>query len=126
MKETIRPAIQVRAARWGTTALAAVVIAGAAIPVGARPGAAAAAKGSAAAGKKLYASQGCGACHKIGTAGGKVGPDLSKEGTKHRSAQWLVAFMKNPKSQNPKSSMPPVKGSQKELADLAAYMQSLK
>jgi mono/diheme cytochrome c family protein len=114
-----------RTAGWGIVALATIVIAGAGTPVGAGT-AGGAAKGSAAEGKKLYASQGCGACHKIGSAGGKIGPDLSKEGTKKRSTQWLVAFLKNPKSQNPKSTMPPVTSSQKELADLAAYMQSLK
>ena len=107
-------------AGWGIVALAALTVASAGMAVGAGT------SGSAAAGKKLYASQGCEACHRIGGKGGKIGPDLSKEGTKHRSTAWLVSFLKNPKSQNSKSTMPPVKGSPKELADLAAYMQSLK
>jgi mono/diheme cytochrome c family protein len=131
MQETNQPAIRRHATRWGTTALAAVVIAAASTAVGAPKSHSHAAKSSVsnasvAAGKKLYASQGCDACHKIGVKGGKIGPDLTKEATRKRSTQWLVAFFKNPKSKNPKTIMPPVKGSPKELADLAAYMQSLK
>jgi mono/diheme cytochrome c family protein len=95
-----------------------VTIASAGVPVGA-------AAGSAANGQKLYASQGCGGCHKIGGKGGKVGPDLTKEGTK-RNAQWLVAFLKNPAVKYPKGTMPPVAGSPKDLQDLAAYMLTLK
>ncbi len=84
-----------------------------------------AATGSAANGKKLYAKQDCSTCHKIGGKGGKIGPDLSKERTKH-NAQWLTQFFKNPRSKVPKGSMPPVQGSPKDLQDLAAYMLTLK
>lgn len=124
MNRTTNPSNGLGATRWRVsrsavwTALAAM-IASAGSPVGAAPG-------SVANGQKLYTTQGCASCHTIGGKGGKIGPDLSKEGTKKRSTQWLVAFLKNPKSTNPKSIMPPVKGSPKELQDLAAYMQSLK
>ena len=101
-----------------SAAMLALVVAGLGTP-------ARAAAGNAANGKKLYASQGCAACHKLGGKGGKIGPDLSKEGTK-RNAQWLAAFMKNPRSKVPKGSMPAVQASAKELQDLAAYMKSLK
>ena len=84
-----------------------------------------AAAGNAANGQKLYASQGCAACHQIGGKGGKIGPDLSKEGKK-RNAPWLTAFLKDPRSKIPKGSMPPVKASAKELQDLSAYMLTLK
>jgi nitric oxide reductase subunit C len=84
-----------------------------------------AAAGKAATGHKLYASQGCAACHTIGGKGGKVGPDLSKEGKK-RNAAWLTAFLKNPRSKVPKGTMPPVKASAKDLQDLSAYMLTLK
>jgi mono/diheme cytochrome c family protein len=84
-----------------------------------------AAAGKAANGQKLYASQSCAACHTIGSKGGKVGPDLSKEGKK-RNVAWLTAFLKNPRSKVPKGSMPPVKASPKELQDLSAYMLTLK
>jgi mono/diheme cytochrome c family protein len=124
VKETTKPAIRLDAARWrvpsaaGWAAIAAVTIAGARSPVGA-------ATGNVANGQKLYAAQSCATCHKIGGKGGKLGPDLSKEGTK-RNAQWLVVFFKKPAAKYPKGTMPPVKGSQKDLQDLAAYMLTLK
>jgi mono/diheme cytochrome c family protein len=81
--------------------------------------------GNAANGKKLYAAQSCDACHMIRGKGGKTGPDLSKAGTK-RNAQWMVAFLKNPRSKIPKGTMPPAEGSAKDLQDLAAYIMTLK
>jgi mono/diheme cytochrome c family protein len=124
MKETSKPAIRLPAAGQSLALFAIVATALAIIP-GARAATKAAASGSAANGQKLYASQGCATCHKIGGKGGKIGPDLSKEGTK-RDAQWLVAFMKNPRSKVPKGSMPAVQAKAMELQDLAAYMRSLK
>ena len=101
-----------------SAAMLALVVAGLGTP-------ARAAAGNAANGKKLYASQGCAACHKLGGKGGKIGPDLSKEGKK-RNAPWLTAFLKDPRSKIAKGSMPPVKASPKELQDLSAYMLTLK
>ena len=124
MKETTRLAIRLDAARWrapsaaGWAALAAATIAGAGSSVGA-------AASSVANGQKQYSAQGCASCHKIGSKGGKVGPDLTKEGAK-RNAQWLVAFLKNPAAKYPKGTMPPVAGSPKDQQDLAAYMLTLK
>lgn len=124
MKETVKRAIPLRASRWRAPSaaawatLAVVTIASAGVPVRA-------AAGSPANGRKLYATQGCATCHKIGGKGGKIGPDLSREGTR-RNAQWLAAFFKNPAARFPKGSMPPVKGSAKDLQDLAAYMLTLK
>jgi mono/diheme cytochrome c family protein len=132
VKETTKLAIPLDAARWrvpstaGWVGLAAMMVASASIAVGAPTSGSPAAKGRVAAGKMLYAKESCNACHKIDGKGGKMGPDLSKEGTKKRDAPWLVAFLKDPKSKNPNSKMPPAKGSQKDLAGLAAYMQSLK
>jgi nitric oxide reductase subunit C len=101
-----------------SAAMLAVVVAGLGTP-------ARAAAGSAANGQKLYASQSCAACHMVGGKGGKVGPDLSKEGKK-RNATWLTAFLKNPRSKIAKGSMPPVKASAKDLQDLSAYLLTLK
>jgi mono/diheme cytochrome c family protein len=110
----------------GPKPFAAVVIATVLLGAGAGlSGPARAAAGKAANGQKLYASQSCAACHTIGSKGGKVGPDLSKEGKK-RNATWLTAFLKNPRSKVPKGSMPPVKASAKELQDLSAYLLTLK
>jgi nitric oxide reductase subunit C len=101
-----------------SAAMLALLVAGAKAPVRA-------AAGKAANGQKLYASQGCAACHMIGGKGGKIGPDLSKEGKK-RNGPWLTAFLKNPRSKIAKGAMPPVKASAKDLQDLSAYMLTLK
>src|SRR5207248_229941 len=90
MKKTSKPEIQLPAA-GPSLALFAIVATALANTPGAHAAAGKAASGSAAKGQKLYASQGCATCHRIGGKGGKIGPDLSKEGTK-RDAQWLVAF----------------------------------
>ena len=73
-----------------------------------RPAAASPAAPSAAvkAGSDLLASQGCLACHRIGGTGGVIGPDLSAEGLKGRSRQWLSEQLSNPKAHNPASVMP--------------------
>jgi sulfur oxidation c-type cytochrome SoxX len=57
-------------------------------------------------GKALFHSEGCIACHTISGAGGSMGPNLSDEGTKGRSRQWLNTQIRNPKSHFPNSLMP--------------------
>jgi cytochrome c2 len=110
-------------------AVAGALLAILSLGAGALPGrtAAKAAKGTGNAGngKKLYAAQKCDMCHKIGGSGAAVGPELTREGKK-RNQGWLAAFLKNPRSKVPKGTMPPAKGSDKEIGDLAAYMLSLK
>jgi mono/diheme cytochrome c family protein len=62
------------------------------------------AKGDAAAGKKLFASNGCGGCHTFKPAGasGQVGPDLGKlaadaQKAKHGSVeQYATESIKDP------------------------------
>ncbi len=81
-----------------------------------------------AAGKKVYDSNGCKACHKIGEAGGSSAPDLTKVGAdpKH-TAKWLQTQVNSPKTNNPNSTMPPypqIKG--KDIKALVAYLGSLK
>jgi cbb3-type cytochrome oxidase cytochrome c subunit len=57
------------------------------------------------------------------------GPDLahvaSKEG---RNAEWFIAFLKDPKKDNPMSKMPPVGKNMKdeELKAIAEFLASLK
>ncbi len=78
-------------------------------------------------GQELYQSTGCAACHKINGQGGVAGPDLSNEGSKGRSADWLVTQTRNPKANNPASIMPPYPAlSQEQLENLAAYLLSLR
>ncbi len=77
-------------------------------------------------GKELYTQKNCSMCHKINGVGGKMGPDLSDEGNKGRTEEWLVNFFKDPKSIKPEGMMRPVKGTDEELKALAAYVMSLK
>jgi ubiquinol-cytochrome c reductase cytochrome b subunit len=77
-------------------------------------------------GQELYQSTGCVACHKINGQGGAVGPDLSNEGGKGRSADWLTTQIRDPKAHVPASIMPPYSSlSQEQIDDLVAYLLSL-
>lgn len=71
-------------------------------------------------GQQVYASSNCASCHSIGGSGGKVGPDLSNEGSAHNRA-WLTSFLRNPGSM-----MPAFQGSQADLDALVEYMLALK
>ncbi|MGE5445915.1 MAG: c-type cytochrome [Ignavibacteriales bacterium] len=77
-------------------------------------------------GKELYTQKKCSMCHKIEGVGGKMGPDLSDEGNKGRTEDWLMKYFKDPKSVMPEAKMRPVKGTDEELKALVAYMTSLK
>jgi mono/diheme cytochrome c family protein len=78
-----------------------------------------------AAGETVYGKSRCAACHMIQGKGGKRGGDLSDVGAK-RDAEWLKTFMTDPKSLMPKSTHPQFRGTEDELRDLVAYMESLK
>ena len=76
-------------------------------------------------GRQIYQKLRCAMCHKIDGSGGKKGPDLSDVGSR-RDRAWLEKYLPNPKSENPKNTMPPVKASDQELRDLIDYLQTLK
>ena len=103
--------------------LAAVVVSVATLAAGAPQSAA----GNPAAGKQVYAKAvpQCSLCHKVGDSGGKLGPDLSAVGTK-RDAAWLMKYLPNPQVFDPKNKMPPVTVKGQDLADLVAYLRTLK
>jgi mono/diheme cytochrome c family protein len=84
-------------------------------------------------GDVVFNSAGCGKCHSThgDSAGGKQkGPDLSKAGDdpKH-TREWLTAFVRNPKAENPESKMPPFdqsKLSDEDLGKIVNYLMGLK
>jgi ubiquinol-cytochrome c reductase cytochrome b subunit len=81
----------------------------------------------AQAGKDLFQAQGCTACHRVGATGGNIGPDLSDEGLKGKSAEWLTEQLRDSKSHNPASIMPPFASlGNDKIANLVEYLQSLK
>lgn len=77
-------------------------------------------------GKELYTQEKCVMCHMIDGVGGKIGPDLSDYGNSGKTEEWLIKFLKDPKSVNPKVRMPAVKSTYEELKSLADYLLSLK
>jgi predicted ferric reductase/mono/diheme cytochrome c family protein len=76
------------------------------------------APGSAAAGKSVFASAGCGACHTLQAAGasGNVGPNLDEVKPDAAHVAEVVT--------NGKGAMPPYEGrlTDKQISDLAAYV----
>ena|SRR6187455_3216195 len=85
------------------------------------------APGDPVKGEAIYAMQKCNVCHKIGTTGGALAPDLSNVGGR-RNAAWLAKFLANPTMTDPKYKIPMpvpnVKGA--DMDHLIAYLLTLK
>ena len=82
-----------------------------------------------AAGKKVYDTKGCAACHAIGGKGGNSGPDLTATGAvPTHTIQWLSVQVANPKAHNSDSTMPPFAATVtgKDLTAMSTYLASLK
>jgi len=87
-----------------------------------------------AAGKEVF-QRSCARCHRIGGSEGggggfgrSRGPDLGTIG-RTRDADWLMAFVRDPKSRKPGSNMPaipPQRLTDEDLRAVAAYLASLK
>ncbi len=103
--------------------------------IGTLPKAAAVGKGDPAAGKKLYAANGCGGCHTYAPAGsnGKIGPDLAHLAADAQKAnqgtvdQYTAESIKNPNSYIvpgfPANVMPSFGSlSDQQIADLVAFL----
>ena len=81
----------------------------------------------AIAGAKIFASSGCTACHTyLGTGSSNQGaPDLSNEGTKGRSKEQLMAYIRDP-SQFGNTVMPQFGFSDEQLGQLAEFLLASK
>jgi mono/diheme cytochrome c family protein len=78
-------------------------------------------------GKILYRQEGCFTCHQLDGEGGKVGPDLTVEGTRGRTDEWLIGHFKDPPAYTPGSLMPAFKNlTDGQLKALTAFLQSQK
>jgi ubiquinol-cytochrome c reductase cytochrome b subunit len=78
-------------------------------------------------GAKIFQAAGCLVCHKVEGTGGTTGPDLSGEGLRGRSPEWLTEQIRDPKSHFPNTVMPPFKSLEdREVAALVDYLESLK
>jgi len=81
----------------------------------------------AAQGPRLFVLHGCQGCHMINGVGGKIGPDLTHEGTKHPDEAWQKAHLKDPRSVHTESAMPAFASlPEAELDALAEYLVTLK
>ena len=77
-------------------------------------------------GEQLFHSEGCISCHRVNGEGGSIGPDLSGEGKRGRSREWLMTQIRNPKAHDPSSIMPPFTSlSDRQVSSLADYLMSL-
>ncbi len=78
-------------------------------------------------GKTLYRQEGCFMCHQLGGEGTKVGPDLTAEGTRGRTPEWLVGHLKDPGAYSKGSIMPPFDNlTDEQLKALTAFLESQK
>jgi mono/diheme cytochrome c family protein len=91
------------------------------IPLAKLPSAKVAA-GDAAAGAKVFAAN-CESCHGAGGKNGTVGPSLAGTGLKAGQVAFMVM---NPAAVDKESGMPKLPLSAKDIADVAAYVASLK
>lgn len=66
-------------------------------------------------------------CHQLEGEGGKVGPDLTLEGSRGRTDEWLIGHFKDPPAYTPGSIMPAFKNlTDEQLQALAEFLQSQK
>jgi mono/diheme cytochrome c family protein len=78
-------------------------------------------------GKTLYRQEGCFMCHRLNSEGGKVGPNLTVEGTRGRTDEWLIGHFKDPPAYTPGSIMPAFKNlTDEQLNALTSFLQSQK
>jgi ubiquinol-cytochrome c reductase cytochrome b subunit len=77
-------------------------------------------------GRQLFHSQPCIGCHTVHGQGGSIGPNLTNEGTKGHSSQWLTQQIRDPKSHDPNTAMPGFQSlSDRQVKALVAYLESL-
>jgi len=78
-------------------------------------------------GGAVFQAKGCMNCHSLKGTGGTFGPALDKVGT-GMSAEEIGKYVRNPKSVNPGSKMPPQKDnlSERELGEVARFLATLK
>jgi mono/diheme cytochrome c family protein len=78
-------------------------------------------------GKTLYKQEGCFTCHQLNGEGGAVGPDLTAEGTRGRTNEWLIGHFKDPSAYVHASVMPAFSNlTDQQVKALTAFLQNQK
>jgi len=77
-------------------------------------------------GKQLYTNKyGCNACHRVGEAGGVVGPALDRAGFR-LNATWVYRWIKYPQSMKPETRMPNLGISDEDARAVTMYVATLR
>jgi len=77
-------------------------------------------------GKRLYQNKyGCNACHRVGEAGGVVGPALDRAGFRLNST-WIYRWVKYPQSMKPDTRMPNLGLNDADAKAVTSYLATLK
>lgn len=82
----------------------------------------------AAAGASLYGESFCASCHAVqnaagNTVGGNIGPELTRIGNKVKP-EWLQAWLKNPRTYDPRTAMPHYRFNDQQLVTLSTFLQA--
>jgi mono/diheme cytochrome c family protein len=77
------------------------------------------------AGKAYFTQVGCVSCHRVGSSGSAVGPDLTMVGFRH-SEKWLDVWLQNPAAWKPGTLMPNKQLSPAAREAIVSYMATLK
>ena len=76
------------------------------------------------AGKELFQSYDCLACHRIGKTGRFVGPNLTWLGIR-KTSEWETVWLRDPNAYKPGTFMPNFHLGEKEIEALTTYLESL-
>jgi cbb3-type cytochrome oxidase cytochrome c subunit len=76
-------------------------------------------------GRTLFRGLGCTYCHRVGTAGGEVGPALTHIG-RVRDVDWLRRWLRDPAAVLPGGTMPRLYLNEAQVEALADYLATLR
>lgn len=78
-------------------------------------------------GRTLYRQEGCFMCHLLDGEGGTFGPDLTVQGDRGRTDEWLIGHFKDPPAYTEGSIMPSFQNlTEEQLRALVAFLQNQK
>lgn len=78
-------------------------------------------------GRTLYRQEGCFMCHQLDGEGGTLGPDLTFQGSRGRTDDWLTGHFKDPPAYTEGSLMPSFENlTEEQLRALVAFLQNQK